>query len=1551
MDFRSKDMSFLSANKGPTLAPYLAASSNAPRAAATAGHRVVQCILHDLDRIKRGRSRRRLQKCEKLIYYIVQQLRSRRAAGGYDDEGVGGVEQEHYHDHLLETTAIWALIHMLRMDSHLMKEVMIGAGVPGILYDIMSGHSLTGATRQYASELCFFLCSTGPMPDRMNSGPTPLSQLPEVHHADKLYGAGGIGRREVSTVGGDDALSLAASELSSLADDKGLHPFVPYRINQENMSKLDGLFDNMSQDGYGNIANVNSNLGNKQARGSTPGAKKKRAAELHSTAMTMSESMFSSRHGFGKTDFLEELDDHSISSSMSSNSQSHDDVSAGMYSIANRLSGLVESQSMRNLQPWQSQSTLDHTLAAASMIRGGDSMSITSASLNSQNQQLQPRQQRASRKLFHMRATPEIVPLPSKSGRTARSSNKGFLDKIISQSNSGHFALDPRFGSSHREQQRDEDEENELLEGSLDSFDGVPLASLRSRTAASASMFGGGGSSQNLAMSPDLRSVSTAPSASMPRGGTRLETSFVKPVRLASLAPPADMAPANRLTASGIGGVLQGSMFSGSSRPGTTGKMSKLANLYGNTPSLDGMDRVGTAPTRGTKRVDLNLSGGVAASRSRLSVDSASEPSDVPSFLAQFDPLSLNVTRGLHAHILDAPSSVLEVNEVNEDDESVFSRSTDSEGDDDDDDDDDHGGGGKVNGQHQPRGKTGEPEYYNTPLGKIEKKKASKKKKKVRVRAEKLVDHRFIKQLFTKKATIEDTQNTVRRLQDMLELVDSDRSGFVTWEAFVRVLLSVAPQHVLRSDVMAFMDAQCDDDQCLIDYREFVISGKVIVVQRQNGRAVLPINGWLERQRLYTGDATTYTWQNHVKWYNARQAQAVIWLMRRSNRAFVKSDLYVKTWRELVHEGKRAKAFEYLKHLSVQAEKADSTREEAKRFILGRALHARLRMLRVSEAQRYLSSLATKVVEMTAIKEAMQEKLRAEEVFVEKKRQVGIERVYWIRFRNIDSKRKLKWYGDRAIRHTIRTERDFKWLQDHVAMVQAQLMLREMAQDWLLRAAERYLMYCQIQDQNLLGLLRIGNKAYAYLDRQIKGLDWLLARGSAGVSHTAKQTAALNSMCVQGRRTLHFLNDRENSFAYCTRRRANADRLIERQKASIFFLRSLVKRLRAIEGSVTSAQEFLAERGRAALVFVNRRDAAQQRLCHIAKRAYVVRRRVLNTFVELQQIGQFARVANFNRYWMGITDNRSRVNEEVRRLCAFDKKVGLTRKDLSQHERWQVELEDAFNTLAANLLLPGESVNDKKSADQELEKTPQLTKIGFVRLLNHGSLLNLHPGEVDEAWRHLDPRSTGFTTFDNLWFNWFENRAVSFHLELVEQKKKSAGFSIVLADIVSPLDRVLFIFKKRFALTEAKAAMRGAQGAEDDEDEDEDGGDGDDDDDDDDDEEEEGQVDEGAPQGYSTEGKTPQEIEYDLLFMRMLGNEEGVQEANLHLKAFEDDVAAKQQILDAQLAAEEAKRLELQERAEAARAKEVLELEAMRIQLGLAEGNDGDKTETSSARG
>jgi len=1545
----------------PSLSVYLGRSATAPKKAKQGSHRIVQTILRDLDKIKRGRSQRRLQKCERLIHFIVQQLRaSLRRSSGYndDDDDEEGDEEKApgltlaEHDHLLETTTIWALIHMFRMDPEYLKEVMVGAGVPSILFEIMSAHSLTGATRSYASELCFFLCSDTPLPQVQSNvnrlGPLTGGLLPDVHHGDKL------------SVGGDDNMSYAASELSSLADDKGLSPFVPYRINDENLAKLDALFDNMSEDGYGDVGkqkpSTAGGAGISKSKSTKSGSRRPRTTEFRSSssaAEEMSMSMFSSRHGFGKTDFLHELDDQSISSSISSGSGSVNSPAAGQaYSIGNRFSGLVESQSLRTIRPWQSQSTAEFTLAGT-VARAGPSTSILAADdfslASSSSQQSQPQK----RLLFHMRATPEIQPQPKKNGKPPKSTVKGFLDKIISQSNS-HFALDARLRSStrslahslsattaeeedkQRQQQLEYDDDEAADEFDQDQGRGLRLALGRTLEQPSG-VYSPSSSTAALSLSPKKCTYPYAHHVLEGGGGGSVRQNL----RLASLDRAVDMPPANRLVAQ--------------------------------------------------HRQDLSLprSGNSLASstRSRLSVNSAVEPSDVPSFLATLDPLSLNVTRGLHAHILDAPSSSTVhfsdqqkrparklALETNDDDESVYSRD-----DDDDDEEEDDADAGRHD-YYYPGNEEDEEEarenmykdtsarFYNTTLGSIEQKKLIKKKKKMRIRAEKLVDHSFIRQLFVKKATLEDTQNLVRRMQDVLELVDSDRSGYVSWEYFARVLLAVAPQHLLRADVVAFMDAQNDNPENMIDYREFIISGKCIVVQRQNGRAVLPINGWLERQRLYTGDATTYTWKNHVKWYNKRQSEAVIWLMRRANRAFAKSDLYIATRKALRLIGQQAVAYQFLVGLSEQAAQANRERERSKRFILARALHARQRKNKVAEAALYLVTLARRVLDLEAIKEAAQERLRAAEVFKERPVQVGVARVYYILHRNISAAKWLKECGDRSVRHVERKARDLAWLIKTAETVMSQLLFRENAQDWLLRAAERYHAYCMVQDTTLLGLLRIGGKAFAYLDRQISANAWLKQRGAASVVHTNRQEATLRALCVRGQRTLRFLNAREEAYAHCIQRRVNADKLIAAQEQSIIFFRTIVAKVRNTEGAIEKAHQHLVYLGKRAVAYVSRRDAAQRRLTHIAGRAHVVRKRVLNTFVDLHQIGQFARVSNFNRYWMGITDNRVRVREESLRLTQFDAKVNKSRAGMTKHERWSAELHDAFTTLATNMLLPGESVNDKRSAAVLAERTPQITRLGFFRLLNYGQLggMKLSEKEMEQAWLRIDMNNSGLCTFDDLWHHWFEDEAERYDLLLSQGGSSSSsspgGLVFTLASIFSPLERVLFIFKKRFALNETKIARRvAAGGGDDDEDEDEDedgeGVDGDDDEEEDEDEEvgQEAEQEEDAADA----NKTPQEKEYDRLFRKLMsgsgvlggdgddkdGDDEGRKqdqdwrmERNNHEQSFDDVVLQRSEEREERL---EQERLEQERRNAAAMAKaRKQELELLNSAFGLEEDEE-----------
>jgi hypothetical protein len=99
----------------------------------------VQTILKDLEKIRNTKKRKQLKKCERLVYFIVQSIRKAMD------------------DHLLHTTAIWVLIVLFRMFPVELKAEMLQAGIPGILHDIIQLGFLTGSSRQYASELCFYL--------------------------------------------------------------------------------------------------------------------------------------------------------------------------------------------------------------------------------------------------------------------------------------------------------------------------------------------------------------------------------------------------------------------------------------------------------------------------------------------------------------------------------------------------------------------------------------------------------------------------------------------------------------------------------------------------------------------------------------------------------------------------------------------------------------------------------------------------------------------------------------------------------------------------------------------------------------------------------------------------------------------------------------------------------------------------------------------------------------------------------------------------------------------------------------------------------------------------------------------------------------------------------------------------------------------------------------------------------------------------------------------------------------------------------------------------
>ncbi len=102
------------------------------------GDKIIRKILEDLHSIKKSKGNK-LKRCESLIFYIVTTLRKKQ------------------HDHLYQTTSVWALMNILKIDPKINRIVMLHAGVPSILHDFMRSQLLTKSTRQYTSELCYYL--------------------------------------------------------------------------------------------------------------------------------------------------------------------------------------------------------------------------------------------------------------------------------------------------------------------------------------------------------------------------------------------------------------------------------------------------------------------------------------------------------------------------------------------------------------------------------------------------------------------------------------------------------------------------------------------------------------------------------------------------------------------------------------------------------------------------------------------------------------------------------------------------------------------------------------------------------------------------------------------------------------------------------------------------------------------------------------------------------------------------------------------------------------------------------------------------------------------------------------------------------------------------------------------------------------------------------------------------------------------------------------------------------------------------------------------------
>jgi hypothetical protein len=74
------------------------------------------------------------------------------------------------------------------------------------------------------------------------------------------------------------------------------------------------------------------------------------------------------------------------------------------------------------------------------------------------------------------------------------------------------------------------------------------------------------------------------------------------------------------------------------------------------------------------------------------------------------------------------------------------------------------------------------------------------------------------------------------------------------------------------------------------------------------------------------GESSTLTWKNHIKWYQSRKSNALVWLMRRAARSLRQVERLENAENFLAVLGCQAKALSYLLEVGVKVKVTGSDR-------------------------------------------------------------------------------------------------------------------------------------------------------------------------------------------------------------------------------------------------------------------------------------------------------------------------------------------------------------------------------------------------------------------------------------------------------------------------------------------------------------------------------------------------------------------------------------------------------------------------------------------------
>lgn len=617
---------------------------------------------------------------------------------------------------------------------------------------------------------------------------------------------------------------------------------------------------------------------------------------------------------------------------------------------------------------------------------------------------------------------------------------------------------------------------------------------------------------------------------------------------------------------------------------------------------------------------------------------------------------------------------------------------------------------------------------------------APPKQKRTRILADKLSEFSFIKELFNERASLREAQGLVNQLEDILYLLDAEQSGFVPWESFTKVLLSVAPKHLMRRDILTFLDSQCEDSQDLIDYREFIIAGKLNIVKRYFTEE-LPVAAWTERQKMYTGEVATYTWKNHVRWFIKRRSEAVIWLMRRATRAVVQFAYKGAADVFLQRQGKIARAYTYLREMGWMAMETDRRRREAKARLVARCLHSKKNNQIKDEAARYLKFKAqgANIVYQHTVQQ--QERTLAN-VYKRTGEQANYNIIFELYYLQTTAQKWLKARAGKAVEMSARQDAALLSLSTHAQKILTQMILQSGVFEELIAAGERARDICYEVDKAFAFLSRLGVHSRTHADNKEQAFAWLVNKGKESVRYEAEYWEQYDWLAAKGRWALYYINSRKRAGEYLRRRRELANKLMIDKRDALMFLRRIPRMIFARQGFVDSTYDALVNRGRRALLFVENKEKAFRYLKRTAVRAAVTRRKMALAQLYLQQKGAFAKFKTFTDLHLPL--EKVKLEEEKKRVVNKDKKVNDLRNEqyTLPEQRWHAELEDAFTWM--DMMCPVPKPEDSKAPIT-------LSWFGFQRIMLNGALLNIKPETLMEDFKVINVDRSGFVSFDDVW--------------------------------------------------------------------------------------------------------------------------------------------------------------------------------------------------------